>query len=71
MAQQSKKIKFHSINNIGLLKGQVDDVLQLQTINGIKYKSFFGGVGIGLDNYYFKTIPLFVDLRKCFKSLKK
>lgn len=64
MAQQIGKFKYHSINNLGMLKGPSDAAWQFQTINGIQYKTFFGGVGVGLDNYYFKTIPLFVDLRK-------
>lgn len=64
IAQQNGEIKFHSVNSAGVLKGANDASLQLQTINGIKYKSFSGGIGIGLDNYYFRTVPLFVDLRK-------
>ena len=65
---QISKFKFHSINNIGLLEGGSDESLQLQTINGVSYKSFFGGVGVGLDNYYRKSIPLFVDVRKNFSG---
>ena len=64
MAQQNGKIKFHSVNNLGVLTGGYETTFQAQTVNGIKYKSFSGGIGIGLDNYYFKTVPLFVDLRK-------
>jgi hypothetical protein len=57
---------FHSINNIGLLEGQTGSSFQLQTINGAGYKSWFGGIGIGLDFYRYRTIPLFFDLRKEF-----
>ena len=67
---QSSKLKFHSINNIGLLEGGSDENLQLQTINGVSHKGFFGGVGIGLDNYYRKSIPLFADLRQNFSQRK-
>jgi hypothetical protein len=56
----------HSINNVGLLEGQAGSALQLQTINGVKYKSWFAGLGVGLDYYRFRTIPLFVDIRKEF-----
>ena len=58
------RIKFESNNQIGLLSGTSRNVLQLQTVNGIRYKTFFVGAGIGVDNYYFKTIPLFADIRK-------
>jgi hypothetical protein len=70
IGQQGGKIKFHSINNTGLLVGKTDNNLQLQTINGIKYKTFSAGIGIGLDNYYFRTVPLFIDLRKSFLEKK-
>lgn len=58
------KIKFKSINQFGLLAGASENAFQLQTINGISYNTFSAGIGVGFDNYYFKTIPLFVDVRK-------
>ena len=64
--------QFHSINNIGLLEGQTGSSFQLQTINGAQYRSWFAGVGLGLDFYRYRTIPLFLDLRKEFgKSSNK
>jgi hypothetical protein len=69
-AAQQKESKspwhFHSINNIGLLEGETGSAFQLQSINGAQYKSWFGGAGIGIDYYRFRTIPLFFDLRKEF-----
>lgn len=58
--------QFHSINNLGLLEGQAGSSFQLQTVNGVQYKSWFAGVGVGLDFYRYRTIPLFADLRKEF-----
>jgi hypothetical protein len=58
--------KFHSINNIGLLEGQTGSSFQIQSINGAQYKSWFGGIGLGLDFYRYRTIPLFIDIRKEF-----
>ncbi len=58
--------QFHSINSGGLLEGQVGSAFQLQTINGAQYKSWFGGIGLGLDYYRYRTIPFFIDLRKEF-----
>lgn len=64
--------RFHSVNNIGLLEGETGSAFQLQTINGAQYKSWFGGAGIGIDYYRYRTIPLFFDLRKEFgKSSNK
>jgi hypothetical protein len=58
--------KFHSINQAGLLQGQAGSAFQFQTINGFQHRSWFGGVGLGLDYYRFRGIPLFLDVRKAF-----
>lgn len=58
--------QYHSINNVGLLEGETGSAFQLQTINGVNYKSWFAGVGVGLDFYRLRTIPLFADFRKEF-----
>ncbi len=58
--------QFHSINNVGLLEGETGSAFQLQTINGAQYKSWFAGVGLGLDFYRIRSIPLFADIRKEF-----
>jgi hypothetical protein len=58
--------QFHSINNAGLLEGQTGSSFQLQTINGAQYKSWFAGIGLGLDFYRYRTIPLFIDIRREF-----
>jgi hypothetical protein len=68
-AQQKSPVgswQFHSINSLGLLEGQAGSAFQLQTVNGVQYKSWFAGVGVGLDFYRYRTIPLFADLRKEF-----
>ena len=66
-AQQKKSsFKFSSINSMGLVSGQSQTTFTMQTINGVKYKSWFTGVGISLDNYGYRSIPVFVDIRKSF-----
>jgi hypothetical protein len=70
-AQTTKqKIAFSSINQVGLLTGSAGEAVSVQTINGIKKSRSFAGVGVGLDFYGLKTVPLFVDLRTDF-SLNK
>jgi hypothetical protein len=63
-AQKRSGVKYSSINQFGALKGNSDQEIQVQTINGIKYKTWFAGAGIGLDYYYYRTVPLFIDFRK-------
>jgi hypothetical protein len=58
--------QFHSINNVGLLEGQSGSAFQIQTINGVRYRSWFAGIGLGIDYYRYRTIPLFFDIRKEF-----
>jgi hypothetical protein len=57
---------FQSILNFGLLEGETGSSFQLQAINGAQYKSWFAGIGLGLDYYRLRTIPLFLDIRKEF-----
>jgi hypothetical protein len=65
------KIVFHSINQLGLVEGQGGHALQIQTVNGIKIKSFFTGIGIGIDEYHTRSIPLFLDVRQQLKQTGK
>ena len=60
--------KFHSVNNVGLLEGQTGSAFQLQSVNGMQYRSWFMGIGLGLDFYRYRTIPMFIDFRKEFGS---
>ena len=66
-AQTNKKaIHFTSLNSVGLLNGQIASTFTMQTINGISFKKASVGIGVGIDNYGYRTIPVFVDLRKTF-----
>lgn len=56
-------IRFQNILQVGLLLGESQSEFEIQSINGIKWKTFSGGIGIGVDNYFFRTVPLFIDLR--------
>lgn len=69
-AQEKAGIKFSATNQLGILKGSSDQTFQLQTINGVRYKTWFAGVGVGYENYYLKTIPLFIDIRRNLLSTK-
>src|SRR6187402_608697 len=55
--------KFHSINNISLVNGDNEVSAGLQSINGFQKGNLFAGVGIGLDYYLYRTVPLFADFR--------
>jgi len=65
-APHKSRARFQSINEVGLLEGEKGSAFQLQAINGLDYKSWFAGLGVGLDYYRLRSIPIFIDLRKNF-----
>src|SRR5258705_1280514 len=62
--------KFHSINNLSLLNGDNEVSAGLQSINGIQKANLFAGVGVGLDYYLYRSVPLFADIRYEFGKSK-
>ena len=64
----AQKLSFTSVNEVGLLTGAKGESVTVQTINGVKKGKSSAGVGVGLDFYSFKTIPLFVDVRRDFSA---
>ena len=62
--------KFHSINNISLINGNNATTAGLQSINGFQKGNLFAGVGIGLDYYLYRTVPLFADFKYEFGKTK-
>lgn len=63
-------IQFGSQNYIGMLEGGAGTSFQLQTINGVRYKTWFAGAGTGIDYYYQRSIPLFASVNKFFPLTK-
>jgi hypothetical protein len=63
-------LKFSSRNYAGITEGESGTSFQLQTINGMRYKTWFAGIGTGLDYYFQRSIPLFVSVAKFLPSAK-
>lgn len=68
---QKNKIHFRSINQFTMVGGESHINTAFQTVNGIKFSNWFTGIGIGVDNYRYKTLPLFFDGRWFFGEEKK
>jgi hypothetical protein len=64
LAQSKTPWQFRSLDYIGGLRGEDGDFFQFQTINGLYKKSWFLGVGTGLDYYRYRSIPLFASVVK-------
>lgn len=67
---RDNRVKFGAINQVGLLTGSRGEAFRIETINGIKKDSWYAGIGVGLDFYKNRTIPLFLDVRRDLLKLK-
>lgn len=63
-AKKGCSCSFSSLNQAGVLNGSKGAFLTLQSVNGIKYKTWFAGAGVGVDGYYRASLPVFLDVRK-------
>lgn len=50
----------------GVVVGQKNVSSVFQVVPGVSIKRFYAGTGIGLDDYRFRSIPLFADVRYHF-----
>ena len=67
---KSCSCSFNSIASIGMLEGEAGTTFQLQAIQGVRMGKWFAGVGVGLDYYHIRSIPLFLDIRREFFNKK-
>lgn len=65
-AQENKKDKilFSSQISAGIVEGEQGTSFHIETINGIRYKTWFGGIGTGIDYYYLRSIPVYLSAIK-------
>jgi hypothetical protein len=68
--QVKQRYYFSSVNEVGLLTGSKGEAVTVQTTNGFKKGKSFAGVGVGLDFYGYRTIPLFLSYRHDFSTKK-
>lgn len=66
-----EKPRFKSMNSAGVAVGESHPQLLVQSVNGVKYNDWFAGLGVGLDEYEIKSLPLFLDIRMDFGDEKK
>ena len=64
------KPKFSSQNYAGITEGESGTSFLLQTVNGFRYKTWFAGLGTGLDYYYQRSVPVFLSVNKFFNNAK-
>ena len=57
---------FTAISSLGFAAGESTAKPLFQVSGGVTYDRFFGGLGVGMDFYNYKSIPLFADWRFSF-----
>lgn len=60
---QQKKLKFTSINTIGVIHGNAGEFANLQSINGVSKNKYFAGIGLGVDWYKYKSVTATAEVR--------
>jgi hypothetical protein len=71
MSHAQKKLAFSSQTYVGIVTGEANTEVQLQTINGLKWNKWFGGIGTGIDWYYLRSIPLFASVTRSLWQKEK
>ncbi len=67
MAQDHKattRPHIQSTAGVSLSVGQAEPAWQWQWVNGLKVNNWFAGVGVGMDYYRFRTVPVFLSARR-------
>ncbi|HLO37237.1 MAG TPA: hypothetical protein VK173_01980 [Lacibacter sp.] len=71
MKAKQSPFKFETIVQGGLLIGDHAEAATIQTVNGFALNNWYAGIGVGLDFYMQRGVPLFADLRYHFSEGRK
>lgn len=63
-SNNAKNMYFTSINQLGFAAADGNNNWQIQTINGVRCKTWSAGLGVGIDWQNTRSVPLFLDIRK-------
>lgn len=62
-AKPREATSFYSVASFGMVAGQSGAKPAYQLLGGIKYRRYSGGLGVGFDEYRYRSVPLFADMR--------
>lgn len=64
--QARPRVAFSTSNQIGVMNGEGGTEPIVQSVNGVRYKDWFAGIGVGLDYYELRSFPVFLEIRRHF-----
>lgn len=70
LVHAQQKLKFRSLNTVGLLIGSSERAGELHTVNGITRNNWFAGIGLGWDNYRISSFPLYASFAREWRLVK-
>jgi hypothetical protein len=65
-ARAENKFRFRSFNSTGLIAGATDEEFLVQSVNGFRKDRWFAGIGVGIDYYHQRSVPVFLEVRRFF-----
>lgn len=72
ITQQNKKatdnVWLQTIGSAAIVGGQSGVKPVFQLVSGIRKSIYFAGIGVGYDNYLYKSLPVFADMRIDFSK---
>jgi hypothetical protein len=69
--QQKSRVQYNGSVAAAILRGANGYSFEGEVINGVRYKGIYAGIGVAIDQYYAKSIPLFGALRFDILDKKK
>lgn len=70
IAASAQKLRYHSNNYLGWAMGESMPSYQILTVHGLQANRNFLGIGGGIDNYYIRSVPLFLSATRQFLPCK-
>ncbi len=68
--QKKDSIRFSAIASMARLSGESQKLFAYQAVAGLRWQSWFGGIGAAYDRYGYKSIPVFFDIRRYINAKK-
>lgn len=62
-AQTKQPLRFESYNALGVVTSSQSTHGLVQTVNGVSLGRVYAGLGLGIDFYRVRSVPLFIDLK--------